>query len=125
MNINVPENLDADKIMRRSGYGFLRDRKYGTESYVRRLGGGFYPRFHVYLEGGMIKLHLDQKQVSYEGSSAHSGEYDGPTVEVEIARIQQTIARMQSDESADESSAKPDLSAQTGEKKGLFGKFFG
>ncbi len=119
MNINIPNGLEADLILRRSGYGFLRDRQYGTESYTRRLGSGFYPRFHVYVENGQIKLHLDQKQASYQGSSAHSGEYDGPTVEVETARIVATITRMQKDQTSKEASPKP------AEKKGLFGKFFG
>ena len=34
-----------------------------------------------------IDLHLDQKKPQYKGARAHNGEYDGPVVEREIARI--------------------------------------
>lgn len=62
---------------------------------MKRLGGALYPRFHAYLEVGtnefQINLHLDQKQPSYGGSSAHNGEYDGDTVEQEAERVRQAI----------------------------------
>ena len=62
MQIPIPENLNPDLIMRRSGYGFLSDRRSGQNSYVRRMGNGFYPRFHVYLEDGtFINLELVQE----------------------------------------------------------------
>ena len=62
-------------------------------SYARSLDPGrFYPRFHIYIESNpkqiMLNLHLDAKKPSYEGSSAHSGEYDGAVVENESQRIQ-------------------------------------
>lgn len=68
-----------------------------------------YPRFHIYIaasDGGeprpeesgreesgywVFKLHLDQKKPSYSGSAAHSGEYEGPTVETEAERIKQIL----------------------------------
>lgn len=57
-----------------------------------------YPRFHAYLEtrgdGMQINLHLDQKQASYEGSHAHNGEYEGPTVEREMARVVSLIEQL-------------------------------
>jgi hypothetical protein len=34
-----------------------------------------------------FNLHLDQKQPSYSGSRAHSGEYDGELVESEMERL--------------------------------------
>jgi len=117
MDIKIPENLNADSIMRRSSYGFLRDRRFGTESYVRRLGSGFYPRFHVYIEKGLIRLHLDQKQVSYKGSHAHSGEYDGDTVERECGRINEVIKELQNI-STNPVIVKPE------EKKGFWGRLF-
>lgn len=118
MDIKIPENLNADLIMRRSGYGFLRDRRAGTETYVRRLGGGFYPRFHVYIERGLIRLHLDQKQASYRGHSAHSGEYDGETVVREMERIKAVMTTLSVSE-------QKEVSAETEEKEGFWGKFFG
>lgn len=94
MKIPVAVNINPDLVMRRSGYGFLRDRKYGTESYARRLGSGLYPRFHVYIQNNTINLHLDQKQASYEGTSAHSGEYDGEVVEREGERIKAVMSSL-------------------------------
>ena len=98
MKIPVAVNINPDLVMRRSGYGFLRDRQHGTESYVRRLGSGFYPRFHVYVQNNSINLHLDQKQASYGGTSAHSGEYDGEVVEREGERIKVVMSGLDTSE---------------------------
>ncbi|TSC96732.1 MAG: Uncharacterized protein Athens071426_460 [Parcubacteria group bacterium Athens0714_26] len=67
--------------------------KAGDVSYVRSLDAGrFYPRFHIYTQDLFsqeieINLHLDMKKPSYEGMSAHSGEYDGELVSNEAQRI--------------------------------------
>ncbi len=78
-------------IVRRAGYSEFRDPRTGETSYVRRLGTNFYPRFHLYAEdegqGWRLNLHLDQKQPSYQGFTKHSGEYDGPVIESEAARL--------------------------------------
>lgn len=69
-------------ILRRIGYAFLRrDEKTGELSFVKRVGNADYPRFHIYVKmlgytGAEVNLHLDQKKASYEGATAHSGEYD-------------------------------------------------
>lgn len=80
-------------LFRRAGYALYQGRD-GEVSYTRRLsGGGDYPRFHVYVNneelGEVIEfsLHLDEKQPSYEGFTAHSGQYDGPLVEQERDRL--------------------------------------
>ncbi len=114
MKIKVLENLNSVNVIRRAGYGLVRDPRNPHESYSRRLGGGIYPRFHVYLEGEYINLHLDQKQASYEGSSAHSGEYDGETVERESDRIKKTMV--------DLITAKSEPEAE--EKKSFWQKIF-
>ena len=116
MKITVTDNLTPLDVIRRAGYGLVNDRRATEISYSRRLGSGFYPRFHVYINGRIINLHLDQKQASYEGSNAHSGEYDGETVEAEGERI---ISVMN-----DLSSARP-TAEQAGEKSGFWGKLFG
>ena len=81
-------------LIRRAGYGELRKRN-GEVSYTKRLGGGAFPRFHVYIDqttnGFTTNLHLDQKAVCYGGVSAHSGEYDGRLVEREMARVRAVI----------------------------------
>ncbi|MFH0853775.1 MAG: hypothetical protein V1853_05225 [bacterium] len=61
-------------------------------SFSRRMGGYVYPRFHMYLHKDnpqelVLNLHLDMKKPSYQGTAAHAGEYDGPTVEAEASRI--------------------------------------
>ncbi len=92
MIIRIPRPAyHPDVVLRRAGYTPFRDPNSGEESYVRRLGTHFYPRFHVYLEASprelRLNLHLDQKQPSYQGFKKHSGEYDGATVEAEAERL--------------------------------------
>ena len=100
------KNENALNFLRRLGYAPEgADPKTGEWRFSRALRGARYPRFHVYLPparnathsvaGGPVQtnqkaflnLHLDQKQPSYQGSSAHSGEYDGTLVEAEAKRI--------------------------------------
>ena len=104
-------------LIRRLGYGEHRDPRAAEWSYVRRLGTNFYPRFHVYIEetGTTVSfnLHLDMKQPSYAGTSAHAGEYDGPLVEREVERIRKGIMAM---------TAPP---AEEPKKKGFWSKIFG
>ena len=88
-------SMNPRQLLRRAGYSEFVDPRTRQTSYARRLGGGLYPRFHAYLEllpaGFTVNLHLDQKQASYHGHTAHSGEYDGEVVEAESRRIQQMI----------------------------------
>lgn len=91
-------NMSGLEIMRKASYAFFRDPKSGEESFVRRLHGEFYPRFHLYLseERGhlVFNLHLDQKKQSYAGSHKHSADYDGPVVAEETERIKQVILHL-------------------------------
>ena len=68
------------------------DDRTGEQKFYKSLRGARYPRFHVYCrtseDSASCTLHLDQKQPSYKGSSAHSGEYDGDLVESELEKIQ-------------------------------------
>ena len=115
MKINIPQSLNGQDIMRRANYGLLHNGSFG-----RRMGSYDYPRFHVYLDRGVINLHLDQKKANYEGSSAHNGEFDGDLVEREIERISGIIESMlTSTRVAD----KP--REDTEEKKGFWGSLFG
>jgi hypothetical protein len=87
----------AQTMIRRIGYRPLGRTPKGELNCVRPLGGD-YPRFHIYLqeEGDLFtfNLHLDQKKPSYEGTSAHGGEYDGETVRVEMLRVQEIIKNL-------------------------------
>ncbi|MFH0779982.1 MAG: hypothetical protein V1928_03960 [Parcubacteria group bacterium] len=96
MNFKFPyRNYNPRELIRRAGYGENQDPNPTEISYARKLGQGFYPRFHVYLKEFEkyfeVSLHLDQKQPSYGSEHAHSGEYDGDTVEDEARRITQVI----------------------------------
>jgi len=81
--------------MRTLGYQPAYFQKEGEFSIVRHVGRNDYPRFHVYIkevtDGFAFNIHLDQKKPSYEGSTGHSGDYDGPVVEGEVTRIQQLL----------------------------------
>ena len=90
-----PLPYQPDYLLRKAGYAPHRDPHTGHDSYVRRMTGDFYPRFHVYVEETdkviTFNLHLDQKKASYSGTSAHAGEYDGTAVENEVARMKQAF----------------------------------
>lgn len=62
---------------------------------MKSLAGRDYPRFHMYLkkEGKAVtaNIHLDQKKPSYEGSSAHGGDYDSEIIADEARRISTKI----------------------------------
>ena len=115
----------ARNLMRRIGYGEYRSRE-GEVSYMKRLRGDLYPRFHAYVEdknhGLQINLHLDQKQPSYGGSHAHAGEYDGPTVEREMERIVNLIRSLPT---AQRERGVYDQSEETPKKRGFWAGLFG
>ena len=92
---------EPEKFIRRCGYGQHKTRN-GEVSYVKRVHGDWYPRFHVYIlvekdkpaspAGKVIfNLHLDQRATVYAGVKAHAGEYDGEVVEREAQRIKNFI----------------------------------
>lgn len=122
MKIALPYGVSDNPtvILQRCGYSHHRDFNSGQDSYVRRLGGENYPRFHIYLneENGsqILNLHLDQKKPSYAGAHAHSGEYDGELVEREASRID-GIAR---NELHNQQQGAPEP-----ERKSFLSKFFG
>ena len=100
MKLTIDKNqigMNPEQFLRRAGYGYIRDRRSGSESFVRRLGSGLYPRLHMYVEerGGQIvfNLHLDQKQPSYAGVRMHNAEHGGEVVESEVERLKQLIGQ--------------------------------
>jgi len=86
--------------MRRAGYGIMRNHKTDDTSFVKRLHGDLYPRFHLYVEDAgenwSLNLHLDQRAPVYAGQTAHAGEYDGAVVETEMERIKMALTVSQS-----------------------------
>jgi hypothetical protein len=121
MKIQIPDNLNPVEAIRRCGYGLVNDPRAEQVSFSRRLGQGFYPRFHVYINDRVINLHLDQKQASYEGYSAHSGEYDGEVVEREAERIKVILEKTSAEKA--ESDLEEFEQSGEGERKGFWGWF--
>ncbi|MEI7741653.1 MAG: hypothetical protein WCJ29_04060 [bacterium] len=111
---NPAEN--ARNILRSAGYSEYTDRNTQKTSFAKRLGPDLFPKFHVYAtesDGHIaIDIHIDQKQVSYEGSvHMHSGEYEGANIERELARIEKVASQI-----------KP---AAQPKKTGFFASIFG
>ena len=94
-----PLSDNGRNILRRLSYGEQRTRA-GQISYTKRVTSERFPRYHVYIEeiptGLQVNLHVDQKEASYEGTSAHAGEYDGALVEQEMDRITTFIETLRS-----------------------------
>lgn len=86
---NLPENMVS--LSRRIGYIPRGDRGEEFEM-IRPLERSGYPRFHIFAKKDQdnnfsLSLHLDQKKPSYQGSAAHSGEYESEVVLKEEERI--------------------------------------
>ncbi len=90
---SVTDNLNT--VMRRIGYHPIAHSDRGELNCVRPLEGRDYPRFHAYVKEEkdkiLFSLHLDQKRPSYEGATAHSGDYESETVKREAYRIQEVL----------------------------------
>lgn len=94
MKINIKKSelkMNIIAFVRRAGYAPFHD------SYVRVMGTGGYPRFHIYIDDAgekyVLNLHLDQKRPSYGKETAHSGDYEGGPVEKEADRILDELYR--------------------------------
>lgn len=91
------KNIDRsiNDIMRVIGYQPAYFQEEGEFSIIRPVAGNPYPRFHAYIKQNgqdfQFNLHIDQKKASYEGSTGHSGDYDGEVVEGEAQRIQDLL----------------------------------
>ncbi len=87
------KNLPAR--LREAGYHFERQVNPGEMVFIKGFEGVDFPRWHLYakeISGGWeLNLHLDQKRPIYRGASAHGGEYNGPLVEKETARLHELL----------------------------------
>lgn len=90
-------NYNIINLMREIGYKPLKYTEEGELNCVRTLAGHDYPRFHIYLKESKeilsFSIHLDQKKPSYEGTTAHGGDYDSETVRDEVKRIKEIVFR--------------------------------
>lgn len=77
--------------MRRLGYAPYSNRQ-GESSYVRRIAGYEFPRYHLYIQSiegtdMTCSVHIDQKAPVIKGATAHAGDYDSPQVAEEVKRL--------------------------------------
>ena len=82
-------------LARTIGYHLIGNTPEKESNLVRQLAANGYPRFHLYLseenENLIFSLHLDQKKPSYEGQTAHSGDYDSELVLGERQRLERIL----------------------------------
>lgn len=95
MRIEIPKEKIRENIpnlMRRLGYQPLRDPRSRELGYVRRLGAGFYPRFHAHPSVGqngnlIIDLHFENMKPMHMRGTTRV-EREGQVLEGEAERIQ-------------------------------------
>lgn len=87
--------------LRQIGFRYL-GMANGQEEMVfyRPVGQDAYPRFHLYLQNTLqakksndlfFSIHFDQRRTVYQGSTAHSGEYEGELLEKEVEKIRKVF----------------------------------
>ncbi|MCX6744195.1 MAG: hypothetical protein NTX82_01575 [Candidatus Parcubacteria bacterium] len=119
IQFNQKFRQNPDFLIKRCGYGLVRDFRATEVSYSRRLGNGIYPRFHMYINSEdplVLNLHIDQKQASYQGTTAHSGDYDSDYVKTEAQRIYNQIISVSQEISEEQ---------EEPESKGFWSSLFG
>ncbi len=94
MRIPLPAGypVNVRQFLMRCGYASHFDPAVNRLSFVRRLLGGRYPRFHLYIGKAAdgqtyFNLHLDQQFGSSRGARAHHAEYGSPLVSREGERL--------------------------------------
>lgn len=85
-------------LSRKIGYRCLAKKsRDGEFKFIRVLGRGGYPRFHLFLKNELsddnlnFNLHLDQKKPVYKEAHAHAAEYDTEIVQQEVNRIKEIL----------------------------------
>lgn len=126
MDINYAKPLSETSynMLRKAGYIPIRDRETGKDSYVFKISGDRYPRFHLYVEAeGATRLkwhlHLDNKKHGW-GEKRHDADYDGPDVVEENDRLLRWLAHYTVKEEEKKEDDKGDKSVG-----GFIAKLFG
>lgn len=91
---NISDNPTT--ALRRAGYTYQHRTDQNELSFVRVMGQGGYPRFHMYvlLDGHTLKIsfHIDHKKHTYGDNTRHHGEYEeSPTLEQEANRVKSIV----------------------------------
>lgn len=82
-------------LMRQIGYSELRDPRTRQVGYIRKMGSGFYPRFHAHAfsdpENNLIlDLHFENYKPMHKMGTSRV-ENDGAVLEQEIERIKMML----------------------------------
>ncbi len=93
MTFKIRLTDNAATLMRRAGYSFQKHVGDDEMAFVRPLGRGDFPRFHIYAREEsfgtlIVNIHLDAKRETHGARAAHGGEYstDGALGD-EVARL--------------------------------------
>lgn len=90
-----PLKNNSYTILREAGYIPIFDRQSGKESYVLKIRGDRYPRFHLYIQeenasGIKWHVHIDQKEHGWS-DSRHDTKYDTAEVQDEADRLRRWL----------------------------------
>jgi RNA 3'-terminal phosphate cyclase len=85
-------------LMRRCGYTPWRDPRTGKERFIRRLGRGYYPRFHVKASYDnqynlILDLHLDARRPMHKRGIRTYENVESEVVRREAERIRNLLAK--------------------------------
>ncbi|MBU1119449.1 hypothetical protein KKH43_06220 [Patescibacteria group bacterium] len=95
MKISIGQT-NPRNVMRKAGYKPWRNPTTGGESYIRRTGASFYPRFHVLLKYGsdysvILDLHFDARRPMHKKGVRCYEDEESAVVQEEAQRIQSFI----------------------------------
>lgn len=112
-----PLTKNSAALLREAGYMPIFDRRSGKQSFVNKIRGDRYPRFHIYIleeteQSIKLHLHLDHKEHGW-GERLHDSVYEGTEVEEEGARLHRWLVH--------HTRQTPSVN----EKKGFWANFFG
>lgn len=118
---------NTSTLMRKLGYSPHFDRYKKEMTYVKKIQGRPFPRFHIHIKEEKdnylkINLHFDAKRESYKGVSMHSGEYDSNIVKEEAKRIKIIFAELVKENNKYKYNNFKDSQNQNS-NKGIFNKF--
>lgn len=91
MRINLGQ-VNFRNVMRRAGYKPWRDPRSGSESYIRRMGASFYPRFHARAAHDsspnvVLDLHFDWRRPMHRAGIRSTENEESEVVQKEAERI--------------------------------------
>ena len=92
---NKPLKKNSYTILRDAGYIPIYDRQSGKDSFVLKIHGDRYPRFHLYVEdesasGVKWHVHLDHKEHGWS-ERRHDTDYDSAEVAEEANRLRRWL----------------------------------